>query len=256
MGVIHALLSGKGGAGKSYFASVLAQYLESVGQSPACFDIDPVNSTLSGYKALDVRRLDVMRDDDIDHAKFDVLVEELCDVARACPAILDSGASTYVPLCSYLNRYRVPKMFEDDGHRLVLHAVVIGGQSQDESVRGLVSMLGTENLGHVPVVAWLNPYFGPINQDGMRFEQMRVYTVNRARYAGVVHVPGMDPLTTNDVQSMLEENLTFHEALENGGRIMMVRQRLRLARTGLFRALDAARVAESGVLYDEAAAGE
>lgn len=256
MGVIHTLLSGKGGAGKSYFASAFAQYLESVGQLPACFDIDPVNSTLSGYKALDVRRLDVTREDDIDHGKFDELVQELCEVAYTRPVILDSGASTYVPLCSYLNRYCVPRVFEGEGHRMVLHAVVIGGQSQEESIRSLGSMIGTANLRGVPVVVWLNPYFGPIQYNGMTFEQMRIYTVNRARYAGVIRVPGMDTLTSNDVLSMLEDNLTFREALENSGRIMMVRQRLRLVRSQLFGAIDAARLAECGVLYDEAAEGE
>ena len=47
---IHFILQGKGGVGKSFIASLLAQYLrDRKNGQVVCFDTDPVNPTLSRY---------------------------------------------------------------------------------------------------------------------------------------------------------------------------------------------------------------
>ena len=71
MAKIHMLLQGKGGVGKSFIAATLAQYKESKGQKPLCIDTDPVNATFHGYKALDVQRLQIMENDEINPRSFD-----------------------------------------------------------------------------------------------------------------------------------------------------------------------------------------
>src|SRR6266536_1166403 len=63
---IHLSLQGKGGVGKSLIASILAQYFRDRGREIRCIDTDPVNSTMFQYKALDVSRLELLRDGSID----------------------------------------------------------------------------------------------------------------------------------------------------------------------------------------------
>ena len=75
MAKIHMVLQGKGGVGKSFIAAILAQYKAGKGQTPLCIDTDPVNLTFHGYKALGVRRLELMDADEITSRNFDILVE-------------------------------------------------------------------------------------------------------------------------------------------------------------------------------------
>ena len=82
MAKIHMVLQGKGGVGKSMIAATIAQYKAGKGQKPLCIDTDPVNATFEGYKALNVRRLNIMDGDEINTRNFDALVE-MIEIGRA-----------------------------------------------------------------------------------------------------------------------------------------------------------------------------
>src|ERR1044072_6234728 len=74
---IHMSLQGKGGVGKSLVASLLAQYWMQQGLAVRCIDTDPVNRTLSQYKALNVHSLKLLSDGRIDPRGFDALMETI-----------------------------------------------------------------------------------------------------------------------------------------------------------------------------------
>ncbi|WP_257998120.1 P-loop NTPase [Oligella urethralis] len=57
---IHFVLQGKGGVGKSFVASLLAQYLKSTGNEVHCYDTVPVNQTFSRYKKLKVEIVKIL----------------------------------------------------------------------------------------------------------------------------------------------------------------------------------------------------
>lgn len=244
MGVIHALLAGKGGSGKSYFSAALAQYLAERGRPATCFDIDPVNATLAGFSGLDVQCFDIRRDDDIDRAAFDVLIDAMCDAADTGAVILDAGVSTFVPLVAYLDKYKVVAAVARRGHSIVFHGVVIGGQSVSFALQALTILLSNEGFQSSPVVAWINPFFGPVTKNGVPFEELNTYKNYIERYAGIVHVPEVDDLEALDVRSMLAASETFEAAVNDRARIMMVRQRLQLLGRELFAAMDAAGLAD------------
>jgi len=44
---VHITLQGKGGIGKSYVTSLIAQNLMDRGEEVICIDTDPINATLS-----------------------------------------------------------------------------------------------------------------------------------------------------------------------------------------------------------------
>ena len=100
------VLQGKGGVGKSLIAAILAQYNVSKGKQPLCIDTDPVNATFHGFKALNVKRLQIMDGDEINPRNFDSLVELIAP--STVDVIIDNGASSFVPLSHYLISNQVP----------------------------------------------------------------------------------------------------------------------------------------------------
>ena len=240
MAKIHMILQGKGGVGKSFIAATVAQYKTSKGQKPLCIDTDPVNSTFHGYKALGVRRLQIMDGDEINSRNFDTLVELVA--ASKDDVIIDNGAASFVPMSHYLLSNQVPALLQQMGHDLVIHTVITGGQALLDTVNGfaqLVSQFPEEALFTV----WLNPYWGPIEHEGKCFEQMKAYITNKDRISAIVRIPNLKEETFGrDLSDMLQERLTFDEALAMDSRTIMTRQRLTLVKGQLFGQMDAAAV--------------
>lgn len=240
MAKIHMVLQGKGGVGKSFVAATLAQYKASKGQKPLCIDTDPVNATFAGYKALGVKRLQIMEGDEINPRNFDTLVELVAPSKD--DVIIDNGASSFVPLSHYLISNQVPALLADMGHELVVHTVITGGQALLDTVSGfsqLVSQFPTEAI----FVVWLNPYWGPIEHEGKGFEQLKAYTANKARVSAIVSIPALKAETYGrDLSDMLQERLTFDEALAMESLTIMARQRLKIVKGQLFGQLDSAAV--------------
>ena len=85
-GTIHLILQGKGGVGKSVIASWLAEFLISRNRQVRCIDGDPVNRSLSQYKALGAENLDLVNEDGlIQRWHYDALVERFLNVSgRIC----------------------------------------------------------------------------------------------------------------------------------------------------------------------------
>ncbi|MGK9145812.1 conjugal transfer protein TraL [Xanthomonas euvesicatoria] len=240
MAKIHMVLQGKGGVGKSMIAATIAQYKASKGQTPLCIDTDPVNSTFEGYKALKVQRLNIMDGDEINTRNFDALVEQIASTKG--DVIIDNGASSFVPLSSYLIGNQVPALLQDMGHELVVHTVVTGGQAFLDTLNGF-STLARQFPAECVFVVWLNPYWGPIEHEGKGFEKMKAYTDNKARVSAIIQIPALKEETYGrDFSEMLQERRTFDEALADAALTIMTRQRLKIVKSQLFQQLDNAAV--------------
>ncbi|HDV3697362.1 TPA: conjugal transfer protein TraL [Escherichia coli] len=240
MAKIHMVLQGKGGVGKSAIASIIAQYKMDKGQTPLCIDTDPVNATFDGYKALNVRRLNIMEGDEINSRNFDTLVELIAPTKD--DVVIDNGASSFIPLASYLISNQVPALLADMGHELVIHTVITGGQAMLDTLSGF-AQLASQFPAEALFVVWLNPYWGPIEHEGKGFEQMKAYTANKARVSAIIQIPALKEETYGrDFSDMLQERLTFDQALADESLTIMTRQRLKIVRRGLFEQLDAAAV--------------
>lgn len=234
------VLQGKGGVGKSMIAAAIAQYKASKGQKPLCIDTDPVNATFEGYKALDVRRLNIMDGDEINTRKFDSLVEMIALAEN--DVIIDNGASSFVPLSHYLISNQVPALLQDMGHEMVVHTVITGGQALADTISGF-TQLAAQFPAEALFTVWLNPYWGAIAHEGKNFEQMKAYTSNKARVTALIQIPNLKGETYGrDFSEMLQARLTFDEALAMESLTIMARQRLKIVRTQLFGQLDKAAV--------------
>lgn len=240
MAKVHLVLQGKGGVGKSVIAALIAQYKASKGVMPVCVDTDPVNATFEGYKSLNVQRINIMEEDEINSRKFDALVELIA--SSEGDVIIDNGASSFVPLSHYLISNDVPALLQELGHEMVVHTVIAGSQSLLDTVNGfsqLASQFPTESL----FVVWLNPYWGPIEHQGKKFEQMKAYTNNKDRVTAIIDLPKLkDETYGRDFAEMLEKRKTFDESLADGSLPIMTRQRLKIIRGDIFGLLDNAAV--------------
>ncbi|PHV05365.1 conjugal transfer protein TraL [Janthinobacterium sp. BJB412] len=240
MAKIHILLQGKGGVGKSFAAAVLAQYKASKGGNPLNIDTDPVNSTFHGYRGLDVKRIQLLEGDEINTRNFDALVDLVAGSSE--DVIIDNGASSFVPLSHYLISNQVPALLADMGHQLVVHTVVTGGQSLLDTVSGFAQLAG-QFPAEALFVVWLNPYWGPVTHEGKGFEQMKAYVTNRDRVSAIIQIPELKGETYGrDLSDMLQERLTFDEALAMATLTIMTRQRLKIIKGQLFGQLDNATV--------------
>jgi hypothetical protein len=242
MAKIHVMLQGKGGVSKTFCFSTLGQYYGHKNLLAHCIDTDPVNATLSGYKALNVVRLEIMNPQkQINARNFDHLIQMIATTDR--DMIIDNGSSSFVPLTHYLITNQVPALIHEMGHELVIHTVVTGGQALIDTVSGFGQLASQfpKQTEDADFVIWLNPYWGPIQHDGKTFEEMKAYKDNKGRIKALVKVPELDPDTFGrDVSDMLQSRQTFAEALADSERTIMTRQRLKLTQDKLFQQLDVA----------------
>jgi len=232
MAKIHMILQGKGGVGKSFISSTLAQHKVAKGGNPLCIDTDPVNATFYGFKKLNVKQINVMNNDEIDPRKFDDLIELIAKTTS--DVIIDNGASTFVPMSHYLISNQIPTLLLDMEHELVIHTVITGSQALLDTLNGFVHLI-KQFPKEALFVVWLNPYWGEITMNGKKFEEMKAYMDNKARVSAIIRIPQYKAETFGkDLSEILQSKSTFDEALKNSALPVMVRQRLTIIRRQLF----------------------
>ena len=235
MRTVHLILQGKGGVGKSLVASLLCQYLIEQGREILAFDTDPVNQTLTGYKDLPVQELKLMKGDDIDRRRFDQLIEAV--LSASDDVVVDNGAATFVPLSSYLKENQTVDFLEEAGMRVLIHTVFTGGQAMKETADGLVSL--ARHFPTVPLVVWLNRYFGEIATAGKQFEEFKVYRENQDQIAGLIYIPMKSPQTFGrDLEELFSRHQTFAQAAVDASLPVMTRQRLKIFWSEVCQAID------------------
>ena len=241
-GVVNLILQGKGGVGKSVVATLFAQRLFDLGRPPLCIDTDPVNATFSSYPKLGAHRFRVTKKGDIDRSNFDLLLERLTSLGDGGHAIVDTGATTFVPLSTYLLRFEVPSLLKVMGHQLVIHTVIAGGKPQDDTAQGLNTIVRHYDED-VQLVVWLNPRFGEILHEGKPFAEWKLYQQHRERIRALVEMPSIDELATLDLEQMFRRNQTFVEAFDDPELLLMQRQRLKMVQRDLYKEIDRAGIA-------------
>lgn len=225
MSTIHFVLQGKGGVGKSLVASLLCQYLRQHGLPVSAVDTDPVNSTFSGYKELGVQVLNIMEGDDIDQRRFDVLMETIFQQPESGHIVIDNGAATFLPLCSYLKENDALNFLCNEGYRVLLHTVITGGQAVVDTATGLKTLAIT--FPETPLVVWLNRYFGDITLVGKSFETFKVYEEFSSQFHSIIEIPHRKHSTFGkDLEELLARRDTFEVAI-NSSLPIMTRQRLK-----------------------------
>jgi len=149
---VHIILQAKGGVGKSYVAAIVAQYYRGRQFPVRCFDTDPGNATLAQYKALDVEHVgDLIQGGVINQKRFDPLIEKLLNGDGV--AIVDTGASTFLPFWNYVLENEVLTLLETQDRQVYMHCVVTGGQAMKDTLNGLDRLAQTTS--RKSIIVWL-----------------------------------------------------------------------------------------------------
>jgi hypothetical protein len=240
MSFCHFIMQGKGGVGKSLVASLLFQYIQKRGYFVYGCDTDPVNASFAAYKSFGVKILDIMEGEDIAPGHFDKLMENIINLPEEAHLVVDIGASCFVALCSYLKKNAALDFLMQKGHEVTIHTVITGGQSLVETLNNLRSL--ARHFYDVPLMVWLNPYFGDITLDGEKFENFKVYQEVAASVDAVIEMPKLSKLFEEDFINMLTRHSTFEESVKDPKLHIMVRQRLSMIWCDYQKILDQAQV--------------
>jgi len=231
--IAHFILQGKGGAGKSFIAMLLAQYLKTSGVSVNCVDTDPVNQTFSGYKALDVQFLKLLGESDttINSRVFDDLMERL--IQGEGSYVIDNGATSFLPLASYIVENDAITLLEESGCDVYIHTVINGAQSLTDTVSGFVALAKQPTFKKI--VVWLNEFLGDIEYQGKVFNEMKAYQDYGNKIHGMVRIPRRNQDTfARDIEQMTKAKLTFAEVANDPAFTLMARSRLKRVQDEIF----------------------
>ncbi|MGH0004360.1 zeta toxin family protein [Pseudovibrio ascidiaceicola] len=226
MKYVNFVMQGKGGAGKSFISMCLAEYYLQEERNLVAIDTDPVNPTLSTYKALNCNVIKMMDNAEIDHRSFDAIVEGIIESADETHFVIDTGATTFLPLVKYLAENDVLDLLHEHECEIAIHSVVSGGGAIDATLSCVEKLF--EVFPKQKIVIWKNEYSGRAEKNGRPFEEMEIYKSNIDR---IYAVPTLEQRTgssfNHDIQTMIERRKTFSEAIldENFG--LMARQRLK-----------------------------
>jgi hypothetical protein len=189
---VHTILAPKGGCGKTYVASLIAQALQERGEPLVCFDTDRENASPRDIAAL------------------------------------HNGATSFAPLSRYLVQDGIADAVGEAGKKMVVHTIVAGGQELIQTTRGFDSV-ASQFPASAEMVLWLNEHHGPVDgADGASFEQTPVYQKHRGRILAVVRLARQHPGTFGaNLADMLTRGLTFAEADQSSAFFVIAKQRLR-----------------------------
>jgi len=150
---------------------------------------------------------------------------------------VDNGASTFIPLWSYIVENNVLELLRSAGRRLCVHTVVTGGQALGDTLKGFKSL--ADSSAERNILVWLNEYFGLIERDGKTFNEMLAYKESESKIFGLVRIPKRNQDTFGrDIEEVIARKLTFEEAIRNGTATVMSKQRLKVVQRDLFEQLD------------------
>ncbi|MBI0006981.1 conjugal transfer protein TraL [Gilliamella sp. W8126] len=231
---INIVLQGKGGVGKSFLSSILAQYFldfKKIKMSGA--DTDPVNQSFASIKRIGAAQIEILRDGAIIQSKFDAIFEKII-AEQKTTFVIDNGASTFVPMMKYINDNDIVSIFDSLNRPVYIHTVIVGGQSQTDTLQGLMSLyeLITES-SNVKLVIWLNEFQGSIEIPAGYSELVSDKT------AAIITIHNRNSDAFNDdLEKLTKARMTNEEAQKSNEFGLMSKNRLNKVFTEVYLQLD------------------
>ena len=238
---IHLILQGKGGVGKSFTATILAEYFISKDQKAHCIDCDAVNQTFAGFRKLDVHHLPILKDGVIDPRSFDALIEQISATKDDYPFIIDNGSSGFIAVCDYLLSNKIVGLLKEMGHQVFIHTLLTGGDSMADTLGGFIGI--SNHFSDVQLVVWHNAFYGSLFINGKPIDEETLFTDHCQNVFAQIHLPKPASATFGqDLIDLRRKKLTLAEGIEHTKFSFMTRHRLKVLRDSYFAALEQARL--------------
>jgi cellulose biosynthesis protein BcsQ len=232
----------KGGAGKSFTALHLIQFLRNNSLQVQAFDLDIANNTLEQFKQLDAIAVDISNSSlpsKIDPLKFDPFLEQIIS-SSASDIVIDIGASIISEFSIHLNSVDFYNLSKELELHVIIHTPISGGQAFLDSLGGLKTLFDyTQN--DAKYVIWANPYFGLLERNGKSLEEMQVIKSMTKSIAGFVYIPNWDSeVVQHDVMRMLSLKLTYEEIAGSDEFNIFSKSRLKRVKDDFFSRIESA----------------
>lgn len=229
---INIIAQGKGGVGKTFVSTQIAQFYLDSDKDSLNIDTDPVNSTFASFHKLNVKHINLLEGNDINPRKFDEMMELIFESNN--DVVIDNGASSFIPLLAYFIENNVFEIFKDTGADINLHTIIMGGQSLQDTLNGL-DQISTKIPDYVNLIVWLNEYNGKIETDGKEFKDFKLYKKLENRIQQLIIVEQRTQKTFgDDVKRMLESKKTYTEVLSGKDFNLMERQRIKTVQKSIY----------------------
>lgn len=231
---VNIVLQGKGGVGKSFLSSMLAQYFldyKKIKLNGA--DTDPVNNSFASIKRLGVAPVEILKDGAIIQSKFDAIFETIINEQKST-FVIDNGASTFVPMMKYISDNDLISLFDDLNRPVYIHTVIVGGQSQTDTLQGLMSLYELlSKAKNVKLVIWLNEFQGAVEIPNGYKELVSDKT------AAVITIVNRNSDAFNDdLERLTKARLTNEEAQKSNEFGLMSKNRLKKVFNEVYEQLD------------------
>ncbi len=223
---IHFVLQAKGGIGKSFVSTLLAQHIINETGTVSCFDTDQENTTFEHYKALSVQHVVVTGQSRlIDPKKFDSLMETL--LTEAGNFVIDTGANTFSNLLAYIVENEVFALLRQARKAVYVHTIVGGGDTLADTANGFYAI--AQKVSGARIVLWFNEHFGDIKTaEGKPFTETQAYRQSAGRLSGTVTLYRRNPATFGeDIRKLNTKRHTIVQALGSPDYSLMEKQRIR-----------------------------
>ncbi len=229
---IHFVLQGKGGVGKSFVSSLLTQYLLHKNQTITPIDTDPNNTTLFNMKALKAKFLKLIDEEGkFDVRQFDKIVE-LAFERKTNNYLIDSGATTFIPLIDYLKENEAIEFLKSNEMEVYMHIPIVGGQAQNDTILGLTQIVNSFDCNFI---VWVNEYHGALKN----FEELEEYKNIKEKIKALIYLSNTNKDTFGkDLLDLTSKNLTFDEALQDKNFTLMSKQRLNIFKDKAFKQIE------------------
>ncbi|WP_295408804.1 conjugal transfer protein TraL [uncultured Thiocystis sp.] len=234
MSHLYITLQAKGGVGKSYVSSILAQYFQELDLAVRCIDTDTTNPTLMRYQPLRCEYLKLSEDNVINPRAFDTLVEITATAEAETHIVVDVGSNGFQPFMAYAVENDLFHVLEHLDVQVVINSVIAGGPDVAETVKITKAVL---EHTRVPTLIWQNAHLGALELRQRPVADLELFAVFAHRILGWVTLPKYPAATFGqDVEHMLKQRWTFDEAIER--LTLMPRMRIQTVKRDLWAQLD------------------
>jgi hypothetical protein len=230
----------KGGVGKSLVSSIFMQYLVNKDYFVKGFDTDPTNSSFYEFKDLDIDKINILDfNNDINSRFFDILIDQISainDIDEIGHAIIDTGASCFVSLLSYIKQNDAFNLLISNNNTIILHIPITGGSDISHTIECFVDLAKT--FPGIPINLWLNSYHGELAFEGIPYDQFKNYMEHKKSVTGIVNIPNKQQATFGkDIEYLMAKKMTFSKSFTSN-LSLMVRQRLKTFWNEISREID------------------
>lgn len=237
---VHFTLQGKGGVGKSFASSIVAQYFKDYKEidNISVADTDPVNASTARVKRLNAAVVQITENNTVIQSKFDSLFEAI--LSNDGTFVVDNGASTFLPMLQYFDDNEVIPMLADSGKNVFIHTIIVGGQAFADTLQGYENILKMVKGTSAKVVVWINEFQGVPSVKGTPLIDTGIFEKAGDHLAGVVRIANRnsDAFDT-DLKRLTEKSLTLKEIENDDDFKIMSRSRLNRVFNDVYKQLDA-----------------